>query len=837
LEAHCDAILRATVVTSPVATLVVVSDGKILVFNRAAEKLTGYRASRFPDIEACCRELCPNPEYLQMVLRNVRRILQGKPPEQDEYVITRRDGEARHVRLAVSFFEGGFVTQLADVTDLRKTEATLRESEAQLRLLADAASEGIVISQDSRVVKCNDQAAHILGLERRDMIGKHVAAFTVPEDRENVMRRLRTGAQDTYEVRAVRKDGSTAVVEVHGRSLIINGKKSRIAAIYDITARKEVEEALRQSEARLRSLVGTMAEGVLLVGKDGKVLLANSAAERILGRKRSRLKTYDIDHPVPGALRPDGTPLPLNERVTWRAFREKRLVRGEGLGMRRPDGSVAWLDVVAVPLADDEGRPEGLVVTLADVTSRVEMERALRESEQNFRSLADNATEAILTESAEGELLYANRHAGKMLGYRPKELVGMNLHDLLAPAERERVAKFTRRRLAGKRVPRPYETVLVARDGTVVPVEVTGCKAMWRGRTVTIGMLRDIAERKMAERDLRASEATYRKTIDSLAEAVHVVDSNLRVLICNRFFKDWCRRLGLRGDIVGMTVPEAFPFLPRSVHQEYERVRETGQTLRSHERATIGGKEILTETLKIPIKEKDEVTRIITVVRDETEKRTLEREILDVSRREQRRIGQALHDSLGQELTGIAFLTKALEISLKMKSAPEADDAARIVALVKGSLVQTRSIARGISPVDMVAEGLGEALRQLARRTRDLYRISCQCQVRRACLVHDNEVATHVYYVAQEALHNAVRHGKAEHVVIHLSSAGDHGRLVVQDDGKGLPKSLTRSKGLGLKIMRYRAEMVGGSLQVANNDHGGVTVTCTFEDKPLPDNA
>jgi two-component system, LuxR family, sensor kinase FixL len=214
------------------------------------------------------------------------------------------------------------------------------------------------------------------------------------------------------------------------------------------------------------------------------------------------------------------------------------------------------------------------------------------------------------------------------------------------------------------------------------------------------------------------------------------------------------------------------------------------------------------------------------VVRDITERRRLEREILDAGTEEQRRIGRDLHDGLCQQLTGIAFATEVLTQKLTARSAPEAASLKKVAELVDQSITQARDLARGLQPVTLEAGGLAAALEALAKQLEGMFHVSCVFVCDGPCLVHDNTVATHLYRIAQEATSNAVKHGKARTVVIDLAVAGDELRLVISDDGVGLANAATDGKGIGLQTMDYRARIVGGELKVRPGERGGTTVTC-----------
>jgi two-component system, LuxR family, sensor kinase FixL len=216
-------------------------------------------------------------------------------------------------------------------------------------------------------------------------------------------------------------------------------------------------------------------------------------------------------------------------------------------------------------------------------------------------------------------------------------------------------------------------------------------------------------------------------------------------------------------------------------------------------------------------------------VRDLTDRKNLEQEVLNISDREQRRIGQDLHDGLGAHLTGIELMTRGLQQKLAGKSKREAERAGDIAAYVREAIAQTRSLARGLSPVVHEAEGLMSALQDLAFNTGKMFRITCQFDCDPPVLIADYSVATHLFRIAQEAVSNAVKHGKAKQVIIRLSVAGPKIVLMVKDNGLGLPKDLTQTKGMGLRIMDYRASLIGGSLAVQRDLDGGTSVVCSLQ--------
>jgi signal transduction histidine kinase len=232
-----------------------------------------------------------------------------------------------------------------------------------------------------------------------------------------------------------------------------------------------------------------------------------------------------------------------------------------------------------------------------------------------------------------------------------------------------------------------------------------------------------------------------------------------------------------------------------------------------------------------------ELTQANEQLREEiARRRRLEQDILDISEKEQRRIGRELHDSLGQQLTGIAIISKVLEQKLQRQSLPEAANAREIAQLVNEAISQTRQLSRGLHPVSLEADGLMSALEALAAMTENLSSVRCEFQCRQPVLIKDPSAAVHLYRIAQEAVTNAVRHSGGGQIRLELSADGSgDAALVVENDGRDFPDELPKNKGIGLQVMSYRAEMIGGALDVRARRDGGTTVTCTFKTDSAPD--
>jgi signal transduction histidine kinase len=211
----------------------------------------------------------------------------------------------------------------------------------------------------------------------------------------------------------------------------------------------------------------------------------------------------------------------------------------------------------------------------------------------------------------------------------------------------------------------------------------------------------------------------------------------------------------------------------------------------------------------------------------EAERARLEQQILEISERERRRIGQDLHDGLGQHLAGLELMVDSLEQKLAAQGRPEAARAADIARHVREAIRQSRALARGLSPVELDANGLMCALQELAANISALFRVRCRFHCPIPVPVADNTAATHLFRIVQEAVSNAVKHGRATGIDITLAAARPGLRLEIADNGTGLPPEETRGQGMGLRIMRYRVATLGGNVTVAPGPEGGTVVACT----------
>jgi two-component system CheB/CheR fusion protein len=370
----------------------------------------------------------------------------------------------------------------------------------------------------------------------------------------------------------------------------------------------------------------------------------------------------------------------------------------------------------------------------------------------------------------------------------------------------------------------PYRTVDNRIEGVVVTcVDITERK---RGEE-ELRQLSQSLERQVAERTetLREKEELVRAIVDTAAEGIITIDERG---IIQSFNKAAAQMFGYTsGEIVGRPVNTLMSDDPQSdfvanytqteVHKAFGVRREVSGRRKD---GTIFPTELAVSEFH------DKAGRLFTaIIRDISERRALENQVITAASEEQRRIGQDLHDSVGQELTGLALLSKSLSEALTSGRPADAELAGKIGDGLKRLLGHVRALVRGMVPT-FGPEGLMTAMEGLAGRISDHTSVQCEYHCDKPVFLEDSSAALHLYRIAQEAVNNAITHGKARNIVIHLSADGDSLHLEIHDDGRGMPTAPPPIAGMGLKIMRHRAGLIGGTLHIESGKTNGTMVTC-----------
>lgn len=342
----------------------------------------------------------------------------------------------------------------------------------------------------------------------------------------------------------------------------------------------------------------------------------------------------------------------------------------------------------------------------------------------------------------------------------------------------------------------------------------------------------EILARRKVEEDLRESESRYRSVMEAAPDPIITYDMLGCVTYLNPAFSK----------VFGWTEEECLGrkmdhFVPEENWKETDIMIQdvlAGKTLsgtetrRYNKAGSIVHVSISGSTYR---DRRGQLMGSVIILRDITKSKALEKQVMDIADRERQRIGQDLHDDLCPHLIGIEGLSSALTADLEEESSPYHPLSSDILTLIRQAIDKGRGLAHGLCPVYTVAHGLATALQNLADHTASVSHIDCRFTSGEAIPLKDNTVATHLFYIAREAVNNAVKHAQAETITIDLSHIKERIRMRIADDGNGMPATLPKS-GIGLQIMQYRAKIIGAGFSIESGIDGGTKVQVVLSKMP-----
>lgn len=423
----------------------------------------------------------------------------------------------------------------------------------------------------------------------------------------------------------------------------------------------------------------------------------------------------------------------------------------------------------------------------------------------------------------DGQILAVRGRRLEDFGIDAASAVGRRVSEVVSPSQADAIRNCVKRAIDS-------DTVVYTEHLTVVG----GQRRFWQARTIPISpdralrVVTDTSEQLMSAQALERSEVRFRQLVDQAVDGIFVCDEQGILVDVNR---QACESLGYtREELLGT----AFVDLCRGL--ELEQLWDLLDGLDPGQSDTLAAVHLRRDGSHFPVElhlgpfwDHEGTPRILALARDVTDRHRLEAAALEAAEQEARRIGRDLHDGLGQHLTGMAFLAKGMERALKDRGlADEAAEAGEIVKLVKEAVGHSRALAHGLAPLGVHGTELAPALENLAERTRGVFHIDCEFRDEGVFRVPDDATATAFYRIAQEATNNALKHGKASKLLICLENEDDGGlRLSIADNGCGMPPTRT-SDGIGLRIMKLRAQTVGAKLAIEDREQGGTRVVCTL---------
>jgi PAS domain S-box-containing protein len=466
-------------------------------------------------------------------------------------------------------------------------------------------------------------------------------------------------------------------------------------------------------------------------------------------------------------------------------------------------------------------------------TQKRQAAAALQDREERLRAILDTAVEGIITIDDHGIIESVNPAAEKIFGYPAAELTGKNVSMLMPmphhAAHDGYLANYLHTGQA-RIIGIGREVSGLRKDASQFPMDLSVSQVKLKDRILFTGFIRDISARKEAEKAL----LHYAALVESSEDAI--IGKSL-----DGYVTSWnagaqtifgYSSAEMVGKHISILIPEDRKGEEPAILEKIRR----GESVDHYEtlRRRKDGRLIDISVTISPIRDAaGNVIGASKLARDITGRKQLERELLEVSDREQRRIGHDLHDGLCQHLAGIEMMSQVLEKKLLPKFKDGASRAADISRHVREAITQTRALARGLSPVTLESEGLASALHEHSVNLEKMFGVRCRLDYDSQVFVRNHAMATHLFRLAQEAVSNAVKHGRATEISIHLKADPGWIYLGVSDNGAGFsPEKTPLSNGMGLRIMKFRAGMIGGTLTIERNPQGGMIVMCTAPNPP-----
>ena len=597
-----------------------------------------------------------------------------------------------------------------------------------------------------------------------------------------------------------------------------------MGTIQDITERKHAEEELRKSEAKYRTLMQQAGDSIVLFDETGRILDANESTLSLMGYHRSETGKMVLKDFV------------FEEELRESPFRFDLLNNGEPTitrrRLKRKDGTAVEAELHVKKLSD--GRYLGVA---RDLTERLKAEAQLRQSEQKYRSLVEQASDGILVADFNGDIIEVNTALCAMLGYSRDEVLSLKITYFLDPADLE--LKPLRFDLLRTDRPILVERRGLHKNGTLIDIELS-TKLIGEGKLLSI--IRDITERKKAERVIREQEDRFRSLVDTAPDATVIVDEKGIIQIANR---QAVTMFGYsKNQFIGMQVEQLIPATFRPKHTEYRR--QFGNNSRT--RPMGAGKDLVavrSDGTEIPVEislspfDSAEGVLVTASIRDITKRKKAEKELeesyhavrrlteylQEIREEERTSISREIHDELGQQLTVLKIDASWIKKKLGDTDAAVTHRTDEIIGMVDQMIRSVRRISSELRPSVLDDIGLVAAiemsLNEFERKTGIHTSFS-------ANIVEQNLpdlVKNGMFRIFQESLTNVARHSHAKNVMVGLDRMNGLITLLIEDDGVGFDQSgVAARKTLGLLGMRERAAAIGGVYAITGKPGKGTTI-------------
>ena len=631
---------------------------------------------------------------------------------------------------------------------------------------------------------------------------------------------------------------------------------------------RQAQVELAQARDRFSDLYDFAPVAYLTLDKQGLILGANLAGASLLGVERKLLLGKSLSEFVNRIAQDE---FYLYCQAVF-SSNDKQVCE---LKMQKQNGIL--LDVSLESIAFEEDGTQRSRTTLIDITMQKAAMSALRNLNIDLgESLNDQTTKLkqsidqvkLLTQAVanldEGVLItdsnlnlpdgplivFVNAAMCRISGYTAYDLTGHSPRMLLGPETDRNTLDYLKARISAGQSCR-VELINYHKNGTPYEIELFVTPLSDKSGVITnfVAIQCDISQRKQAERALKKSEELKHAILNAAADAIVTVDnkgvvSDLNPAAVTMFGYKYNEMLGQN---INLFMPT---FLGNTLSQMTARNPAASDKRRPIVRREIYGrlKDTSTFPVEVTISQVDHLDLFTLIIRDISERKELQRHVLNIATDEQRRIGHELHDSTGQELTGLSLFAGTLANILKDAERNDLSGkghwsftdsefeklqtiATRLLQGLQEANRHVQELSHGIMPVQIDAQGLRSALEELVETTSQQQQIHCQFQCDGSVEFADNTTSTQLYRIAQESLNNALRHSHASQIEISLSQQNNQVTLEISDNGQGIDPVTAQNRssqggGKGLSIMEYRASIIGGEFCIRNQQNGGTLVRC-----------
>ncbi len=707
----------------------------------------------------------------------------------------------------------------------------LTNEEARFRGLVQTTPDVIWRADlEGRFTFMADSGEALFGHRVSDLIGEHFAMLTDASGMALAEERYVAAGRDPDMIQRVpltlvRKDGSRFAAEVSVAGVFEDGRwVGNQGTVRDVSERERLERDLRRSEERYRYLVQNAPDIVWSIDADARLTFLSAATERLTGFAPAELLGEHF-----GAIVHESSSDVASIDWTEALRGPSQELRGR-INLRHRDGTPVPAEFIAVATLDGEGQFAGANGSVRDMRERDRLEQELRTSEERYRFLVDNSPDIVFSVGEDGRFTYISESVRRALGREPGELVGETFGAVIHyddPSSQGRLFSSMR---ADPTLEVLTRMLLKHADGRLIPFEVSAVGARVKGEFIGIhGAARDIGDRERLERDLRESETRYRFLIQNSPDVIFATDAEGRFTFASAAVE---RMTGFApGELIGEPLDKVVDESALALSAERwlalvadpERESQANLTLRRKD-----GQLTHADVRAIGVVVDGTFEGIQGAARDVSDQVRLERELRRqagelASGEERAHLARELHDSVTQALFSMTLVSRSVEMLLTPDPEAARAQMGQLRELQREALAEMRALIFELRPGNIEQDGLVRALKTHAA--------ALQGRVGLPILVESDletrlplEAEQVLYRVAQEALHNVVKHAAAHQVRLDVHRDRSGVRLRIIDDGKGFDPTTVPDGHLGLAGMRARADRLGATFSCTSRPGAGTTI-------------